>query len=220
METPSLATPLPDRLEEGLSRIAAVLRADDWSRAKAVQLNPTQYAILVHLQGRPDGLGIKDIAFQLGVSQPTATDSVAALERKGLVARQANPQDRRAVHVRLTADAETALRVARSIPGHTHETLAALDRPAQEALLLTLIAMIRQLQETGAIPIQRMCASCRHFRPFAHADAARPHHCTFVDASFGQQDLRIECREHEAAAPASRAATWDAFAKGTPTLQA
>ncbi|WP_244644424.1 MarR family winged helix-turn-helix transcriptional regulator [Azorhizobium oxalatiphilum] len=197
-----------------------MLRADDWSRAKAVQLNPTQYAILVHLQGRPSGLGIKDIAFQLGVSQPTTTDSVAALERKGLVVRHTDLADRRAVHVRLTADAETALQAARSVPGHAHEAVAALDRAGQEKLLLLLIAMIRQLQETGAIPIQRMCASCRHFRPFVHADAARPHHCTFVDASFGQQDLRIECREHEAAAPASRAATWDAFAKGIQTLQA
>jgi len=89
-----------------------------------------------------------------------------------------------------------------------------LGREEQEALLLALVRVIRQLQEIDAIPVQRMCSTCRYFDPFIHADADRPHHCHYVNASFGQRDIRIDCREHETADPASQAATWDVFTKG------
>lgn len=64
------------------------MRSDDWNRAKTSGLNPTQLSILELLEGRKDGLGGKEIAANLGVSQPTATDSIVALERKGFVARK------------------------------------------------------------------------------------------------------------------------------------
>lgn len=220
METPDTTTPLHYRVREGLSRVATALRVDDWSRAKAASVNPTQYAILEHLEGRTEGAGVKDIAFQLGVSQPTATDSILALERKGLVAKHADPNDRRAVHVRLTAEGQSALRAGDAVAGIAEHAVAALPPGRQEELLVTLVTMIRQLQEAGAIPIQRMCVSCRYFRPNVHADVARPHHCAFVDAAFGPQDLRVDCREHETADPAFRAATWNAFEKDRPSLQA
>jgi len=51
-------------------------------QARCHGLNPTQFAILALLEGRKDGLNVKEITARLGVSQPTATDSIAALEKK------------------------------------------------------------------------------------------------------------------------------------------
>lgn len=208
METPRSPNAIESRIAEGLDRIATAMRADDWNRARALGLNPTQFAILVHLQGRSAGAGVKDIALQLGVSQPSATDSINALERKGLVQKHQGVADRRAVHVVLTTDGLSALNRGQAETGEAGRAITALPAPEQEQLLVTLVGMIRHLQEAGTIPIQRMCVSCRHFRPNAHADAHKPHHCTFVDAAFGQQDLRVDCRDHETADPSVRAATW------------
>lgn len=219
METPRTPHSVHSRIVEGLDRIATAMRADDWSRARALGLNPTQFAILVHLQGRMTGAGVKDIALQLGVSQPTATDSINALERKGLVEKHQGVADRRAVHIVLTADGLSALHQGDAAPGDAERAITALASGDQEHLLVTLVTMIRHLQEAGTIPIQRMCVSCRHFRPYAHADAANTHHCNFVDAAFGQRDLRVDCREHETADPSFRAATWKQF-KDHSTLQA
>jgi len=216
METPSTPRSIDLRLREGLERIATAIGSDDWQGARAAGINPTQYDVLKSLQGRLAGLTVKDIAFQLGVSQPTATDSIAAIERKGLVAKRPAPDDRRSVRVVLTDAGIEALRLGQNTPSTASRAIAALDDGEQTQLLLTLVAMIRQLQETGAIPIQRMCISCRYFGPFAHADAAKPHHCHFVDAAFGQDDLRIDCREHETADPSLRAATWSAFRQDQP----
>ncbi|WP_275790354.1 MarR family winged helix-turn-helix transcriptional regulator [Pararhizobium gei] len=214
METPKTPTSVNHRIREGLARVAMAMRADDWSRAKTSGLNPTQLAILELLEGRKDGLGVKEIAANLGVSQPTATDSIAALERKGFVAKRSAGTDKRGVNVGITSKGLSALEVGNAAASIAEQTVDALAQHEQEDLLITLVKMIRHLQETDAIPIQRMCASCRYFAPFAHPDAAQPHHCNFVDAAFGQRDIRIDCREHETADPALRAATWDVFIQG------
>ena len=48
--------------------------------------------------------------------------------------------------------------------------------------------------------MSRMCLDCRFFRPDVHDDPARPHHCAFVDAPFGDAQLRIDCADHQPAA--------------------
>ncbi|QQR36064.1 MarR family transcriptional regulator [Devosia oryziradicis] len=216
MESPRTAPPLPMRVLEGLERIATAIRADDWNRARAAGVNPTQLAILDVLEGRPAGLAVRDLASQLGVSQPTATDSILALERKGMVEKRPEPGDGRSQRVQITPAGRDAHAARAAAPGAVAQAASALPDDQQEYLLLLVVSVIRQLQESQAIPIQRMCVSCRYFRPYAHADAAKPHHCNFVDAAFGQQDLRIDCREHETADPSVRAATWTAFEGSQP----
>jgi DNA-binding MarR family transcriptional regulator len=213
METPKNPTSIEHRIREGLDRLAVVIRADDWTRAKSAGINPTQQAILEFLAGKPDGAGLTEIAVYLAVSQPTATDSVAALERKGLVYRRAQEGDRRSVKLFLTELGIDLLDRTASF-GKADIAIDRLDDGEKQELLLTVVKLIKTLQDLDAIPVQRMCASCRYFSPFAHQDGAKPHHCNFVDAAFGQRDIRIDCRDHVTADPPSRAATWDAFLRG------
>jgi hypothetical protein len=49
--------------------------------------------------------------------------------------------------------------------------------------------------------------SCSYFRPNGHRGAA-PHHCDFIDALMGDQDLRLDCGEHAEAPPALRETLW------------
>ena len=213
METPKDPTSIDNRISEGLTRIAIAMRSDEWSKAEKAGLKPTQLAILELLAGR-DSARVKEIAAHLGVSQPTATDSIAALERKGLVAKASAHGDKRATAIRITAEGKAAFGSVSPIETAAMEAARSLSPGEQEGLLLSLVKMIRHLQEADAIPIQRMCTSCRYFRPYQHSGAAKPHHCNFVNAAFGSNELRIDCRDHETADPATRAATWDAFEKG------
>ena len=213
METPKDPTSIDNRISEGLTRIAIAMRSDEWSKAEKAGLKPTQLAILEFLAGR-DSARVKEIAAHLGVSQPTATDSIAALERKGLVAKESAPGDKRATAIRITTEGKAAFGSVSPIETAAMEAARSLSPGEQEGLLLSLVKMIQHLQEADAIPIQRMCTSCRYFRPYQHSGAAKPHHCNFVNAAFGRNELRIDCRDHETADPATRAATWDAFEKG------
>ena len=83
---------------------------------------------------------------------------------------------------------------------------------AQAELLLTQITLIRQLQRAGAIPLQRMCVSCRYFRPRTYPASAKLHHCAFIDAPIGDGDLRLDCMEHETADSDLQDANWETFA--------
>ncbi|WP_244480456.1 MarR family transcriptional regulator [Rhizobium sp. Root1220] len=190
------------------------MRSDEWAKAEATGLKPTQLAILDYLAGREAISRVKEIANYLGVSQPTATDSILALERKGFIAKTTSADDKRSATIGITAEGRAALSAANTVEGSATAAARALPAQAQEDLLMSLVTMIRHLQEADAIPIQRMCATCRYFRPYLHNGAVKPHHCDFVNAAFGQSEFRIDCREHEAADPATRAATWDAFQRG------
>lgn len=213
METPKQPNSIDHRILEGISRVATILRADEWASAKELGLNPTQLSILSLLEGRKDGLGVKDIAAHLGVSQPSATDSINALEKKGHVEKRSGLADGRSVRVHVS-DGGLAALGADTPGGLTGQAVAALAETEQQQLLVTLVKMIRHLQEKNAIPVQRMCVTCRYFDPQVHRGEEQPYHCHFVDAPFGQRELRVDCRDHEQADPASRAATGEVFQMG------
>ncbi len=215
------STPIPNRLKEGLERIGSVLRSERWSATAALGLNPTQAHVLAFLAGRNfEAIRVKEIAVQLGVSQPTATDSIAALERKELIQKIASVDDARSVGIKITQQGRRMLKAIGMSASATEESLAGLAPDEKTELLLLLIKLIRSLQLKGVMPVQRMCVSCKYFRPNLYSDALNPHHCAFVNAAFGDRHLRLDCNDHETADPAAQAATWSAFDKGSAILQA
>lgn len=206
---------LVDRIGDGLSRVATAMRSEAWTAAEAIGLNPTQLQILTFLVARDrNGMRVKQIAAYLGVSQPTTTDSVNALLRKGLVEKHADPSDARALSVAATLRGEAAVRQAGQLASATEDAIAALSKLEQEDLLMHLVKIIRRLQSAGAIPEQRMCVNCRYFRPHVYDDPKAPHHCAFVDAAFGPAELRVDCGEFEGADAADRDAAWRIFNRG------
>jgi DNA-binding MarR family transcriptional regulator len=203
--------PLARRVTTGLAKVGIALKAQAWAEAGGRGLTPTQGQVLALLRASPGGLRLGALADQLGVTAATTSDSVAALVRKGLVAKEPLPGDGRAVLVRLTPAGTREAAAAAAWPDFLLEAVDELSPAEQAAFLRGLVTMIRTLQARGRIPVARMCVSCQFFRPFRHDDPARPHHCAFVDAPFGDGELRLDCPDH-AAAPAEQAErTWRVF---------
>ena len=195
----------------GLAKIGTYLRSENWRQADNERLTPTQAQITVHLMQRGSAR-ITALADELGVTQPTASDAAAALIRKGHVERRQDPADARASLLHPT---HSGRRIAKKMAVWPDALLAAADalEPLEQAVFLkALTKMIRSLQGQGAIPVQRMCATCQFFRPNVHHDPVAPHHCAFVDAAFGDAALRLDCGDHEAAPGPQAAANWRVFA--------
>jgi DNA-binding MarR family transcriptional regulator len=203
--------PLAQRVTTGLAKVGIALKQQAWAEAGGRGLTPTQGQVLALLRASPDGLRLGALAQQLGVTAPTASDSVAALHRKGLVAKAPMAGDGRAVLVRLTPAGVREAAAAAAWPDFLLEAVGELSEAEQAAFLRALVTMIRTLQVRGRIPVARMCVSCRFFQPFRHQDPARPHHCAFVDAPFGDGELRLDCPDHAAAPPEQAARTWHTF---------
>ena len=202
------------RLRDGLDRICLVMRADHWTIAGTAGLNPTQTYTVTFIAGRGEkGVRIGEIAAQLGVSQPTATDSVAALVRKGLLTKSVDVDDGRAVTLRVTPAGRDVVRAIGLAITATERALDTLSFEEQTDLLQLIVKTIRALQLAGAIAPQRMCVTCRYFRPNVHEDTKAPHHCDYVDVAFGAAALRIDCGEHETLAPSEQETVWKNYAK-------
>jgi len=201
-----------DQIAAGFGRLAAFWRASRWQEAGDHGLNPTQAEILARISVGPARTGA--LAQALGVTSATLSDSVSALVAKGLAERRPDPADGRAQQIAATPAGLAKAAQLPTAPASLRAQIAALPEAERGALLRTLTRIIRGLQEAGAIPVQRMCVSCRYFRPNVHADAARPHHCAFVDAAFGDARLRLDCGEHETAAPDLQAENLQRFEAG------
>lgn len=208
----ALSEPVAQRVTSGLAKIGLVLRSRAWKGAGPAGVTPTQAQALELLRaGRPDGMRLGALAGLLGVSTPTASNAVNSLVAKDLVAKDQG-SDKRSLALKLTPQGEAMADRTAEWPSFLAQAVDGLE-PAEQAMFLRcLVKLIRNLQENGDIPPQRMCVTCRYFRPNVHADVLNPHHCAYVDAAFGDRHLRLNCAEQEDAPPEQQEAAWDRFA--------
>lgn len=205
------------RVATGLAKIGLVLRHQAWRAADAVGLTPTQSQVLAIIAAAEQGwLSVTDIARQLAVTQPTASDAIAALERKKLIRRARSDADARVLRVSLTPAGRRRARQTAQWPDTLLRAIGELDPVERGVFLKGLTKMIRSLQEAGQVPTARMCATCTYFRPNQYPAAAAPHHCAFVDAPLRDTDLRLDCAEHLEAAQPQRNRLWQLFIHGRP----
>jgi DNA-binding MarR family transcriptional regulator len=198
------------RIASGLGRLALALKAKAWKGAADEGITPTQGEVLARLADAPAGARLGDLALQLGVSTPTASDAVSTLVAKALVEKRSG-DDKRAVTLTLTKEGRRVAARAADWSEFLVDSAETLNETERENFLVALIKIIRALQEKGDISPQRMCVTCAFFRPYAHNDAANPHHCAFIDAPFGATQLRLNCGEHVAADDTLRDMVWQRF---------
>jgi DNA-binding MarR family transcriptional regulator len=198
------------RIVAGFNRICLALRSMQWAQGRVSGLTPTQAQILVQLNRRGSSR-LSAIAEELGVRQPTATEAVNALVRKQLVAKEGEPADGRVVRIALTARGQREARRSAEAPEALLRAVGSLDSLEQECLLRGLSKTIRALQIAGEITPAPLCLTCRYFRPLVH-DGPAPHHCAFVDAAFGDRELRVDCPDQLPAPSAQADDAWARFA--------
>ena len=198
------------QIATGIARLGQFIRTESWRSGQELGLTPTQMRILRELAAHGP-LRVGALAKAVGVSQPTATDAFEALRRKGLAEKGPDPDDGRAVAATITAAGRRRLASASDLPDVLLDAIAEVDAADRGAFARGLTTIVRALQRREAIPVQRMCVTCRYFRPHAHDDPAAPHHCAFVDAAFGDAQLRLDCGEHVEADTADRERNWRRF---------
>lgn len=211
--TPQGPTP-PVTIATGLAKLALVFRHEAWQATGGHGLSPTQSQILATVAGTAHPMGIKGIAERLALTVGTVSAAVSTLVEKGLLSKYRSPDDARAVVIRLTADGQGHVDSHGEWPESMLAAAASLAEHDRAGLIRGLIALIRELERTGAVPTTRMCVECTHFRPNAHPGTSRPHHCQLIRSAIADTDLRIECAEMEPAGESIRPQLWNLLVNG------
>ena len=168
---------------------------------------------VMSLLGTPEGKAVRlsEVADTLGVTNPTASATVALLVRKKLVVKRPAHDDQRAIALRLTAEGRREADRIADWPDSLLPAVDALTHEEQTVFLRAVTTIIRNFQDSGVISPARMCVTCRYFRPNVYRNEKTAHHCAFVDAPFGDRHLRLDCPEHEQADDTLQQANWETF---------
>jgi DNA-binding MarR family transcriptional regulator len=178
-----------------VERLGRALRAARQHEATRHELSLLGLSVVETLaDGRARRIG--DLAAELDVSQPTVSDAVATLNKRDLITRDRDPADLRTTIVTLTGTGEA---VAADIATRLQPILGAEAGTVAEraTTLRVLLGEIARLQHAGVITVNRSCLTCRHFQPPGADTRAR---CLLLRTTLRDQDLRVDCPEHEVAA--------------------
>lgn len=131
----------------------------------------------------------------LGATKGTVSQTLMSLERAGLIAKRADPADRRSVHVDLTAAGRQ--RLALDETGAIRHAFSMLPAQQQQQFDTALRGLIRnRLALSGGRPFG-VCRACRHFAADAHGSGL--HHCRLLDERLTATDADEICQEQEVA---------------------
>lgn len=183
---------LDHKVLAAVERLGRALRAARQEVATRHEVSLLGLSVVETLaDGRQRRIG--DLAAELDVSQPTVSDAVKVLDKRGLIRRDRDPADMRSSFVvltdegrRLAADATTELAPLLAAGAGTDRDRA--------TTLRVLLGEIARLQAAGVITVNRSCLTCRHYQPPASRSPAR---CLLLASDLADQDLRVDCPEHE-----------------------
>jgi len=180
-------------LYDYLERLTSLMRV--WCREHPLlaELPPIQVSALQylarcnHYSNTP--LGVTDY---LGLTKGTVSQSLKALEAKGLIRKQPDEHDKRSVHLELTEEGR-ALIVELTPPAFLREAAAAMGARADELERL-LKELLITIQRREQVPSFGLCHSCRF-----HQQRNGGPFCGLTQEPLAREAVALICREHQAA---------------------
>lgn len=184
-----------------LDRLERLARREE----HANRLNPAQWEALRYLaRANRFSRTPAALAEYLAATRGTISRTLASLEAKGLVARDASARDGRSIDLALTAEGQSAVRSDPLLV--LAADIEAATRGNQAALVECLQQMLRNAIARNAGRAFGACSGCRHFRPQRRPGARAPHHCALLDQPLSEADSHAICVEMEARADRGGAA--------------
>jgi DNA-binding MarR family transcriptional regulator len=181
------ASRLPDLLE----RIGRLLRG---ARHRTELLNPAQWEALRYLaKANRYSRTPTALTRYLGATKGTVSQTVIALERKGLVRRSDDPSDRRGVRLGLTGRGRVSLQQDPIL-----EILEGVDPVLLSRLETDLTDLLAHMQRAHQRRPFGYCGTCRFFQRDADGAAdGGPHRCGLTLEPLTTAESEQICAEHE-----------------------
>lgn len=176
----------PSRLHDLAERLTSLFRASFRQGASAHDLKLVQLEALVYLaSANRYSDTAAALTEYLGITKGTVSQTIKALERRGLVAKVTDERDARVQHCLLTDEGLSI--VKRTHPAGLFANLGDTELHGE-----ALESLLRVLQTANQHRSFGVCHSCRHFGP-----RSRGGRCGLTAELLSVKDSRRICREHE-----------------------
>lgn len=184
---------MESKIVASLERIAQAFRVLLWQESKEFSLSPIQVQVLIFLLYHSDEKRkVSYLAEEFNMTKATISETIKTLEQKNLITKEYEPHDTRSYVIHLT---EKGMEIAGETSLFTKEIRTPVDQLSTEDkqnLLLSLLNIIRYLNRSEVITLQRMCMTCAYYR-----SSGEEHFCSLLRQPLHVKDLRIDCPEHQ-----------------------
>ncbi len=184
---------IESRIVVALERISEAFRALLWNESKESSLSPIQIQILIFIYFHSEEkCKVGYLADEFNMTKATISDSVKVLLAKELVTKETDPIDTRSYSLSLTAKGKKIAKKASFFASSIEKPIESLTEEQKVVMLNGLLKLIYDLNKSGIITIQRMCFTCSNYQLENGI-----HYCKLLKSPLAENELRVDCPEHE-----------------------
>lgn len=186
---------IDEKIIQAIERIARAQRILLWDRAKLYGLTPLQSQILFYIsENNPEKCTIMNLSLELGVSQPTISDSVKTLMKKGLVEQEVWEKNRHFKLLKLTDKGKEILKALRIWDDYLRRPLKEFSEEEKKLAFNFLLDYVAKLRKDKTLLMAKTCVFCKFLE-----EKAGTYYCKLFNMNMKKEDLRIDCPDFEEA---------------------
>jgi DNA-binding MarR family transcriptional regulator len=183
------------KIVAGLERLSQVFRILLWEKAKQYGLSPIQIQLLIFIKHHAaDKSTISYLAQEFNFTKPTISDAIKVLEQKKMVKKIADLSDTRSYTIQLLANGKKVAAATEDFANPLTAIIAPSGPASKLILWQNIVTLIKELNTTGIISVQRTCYNCTHF-----SSKNKAPFCNLLQQKLLLPDIRIDCAEFERA---------------------
>ncbi len=178
-----------------IDRISGLVGAVERRQCLVLGLQPIHVRILEYLaQCNQRSDTSASVVEYFGLTKGTVSQSLQVLERKDLIGREVDPDDRRISHLHLTREGHRILASLKPLNEFCDAKQYMSDNLIQnlEPLLLVLLTSLQKANDVKSFGV---CYSCDYFQ-----EAEGHYVCGLTDVPLEQKQIDKICRDHKSAA--------------------
>lgn len=186
-------TNLEEKIAEFLERYCRIFKMMQWENAKKFKISPLQIQFLIYLKEYPkEFCTLLNLSKEYGISPPTASDSIKTLEKKGLISKEKNPEDKRNYYLLLTEKGLSLLENIKKWDRNFHNSLKLLSNEEKNKLQELLFKLLLNLQSTGLVLQLHACMTCKNF-VIKINNKVKEYYCALTKKKLNPSNIKFNC---------------------------
>jgi len=182
-----------NHIYNSVERLAELLKVGARQAGAAHGLQPVQLEVLNYLSAcnkySDTPMAVTEY---LGQTKGTVSQTIKTLEKKELVIKTADENDKRISHIAVTPLGREILN--EHLPTEMFvNACSTLSNPAQEQVLSALTSLLTSVIKSNNMKTFGTCYSCRH----NHKHDDESYFCNLLKEPLRDSDVLLICREHE-----------------------